>query len=316
MAGKSSTNLAPNVSFHQTSKKNLRARIYKYRYMYLMFLPVFLAAFIFKYIPMAGIRFSFYKYGPFAPPKYIGWKNFEALLVNPKFIAAFVNTLKLSLGNLLLSTVVTVVFALLMNELYSRYFKSFVQTVLYLPHFISWVVTASIFYLILSPNNGFINQITGLFGVEPKYFMIDEKWWTPIYYFINRWKDTGWGTIIYLAALSGINSELYEAASMDGAGRIKQTIHITLPGIANTILVVFILNLAKVMNIFESVFVLQNAMVLNVSEVIKTYNYKVGLLQSDYGYSTAVGLFNSIISMILVLITNQISKKVKGSGIL
>lgn len=224
--------------------------------------------------------------------------------------------MSLSIGNLILGTIITVIFALLMNELYNKLFKSFVQTVLYLPHFISWVVTASIFYLILSPNNGFINQIIATFGIEPKYFMIEEKWWTPIYYFINRWKDTGWGTIIYLAALSGINTELYEAAEMDGAGRIKQTIHITIPSIMNTILVVFILNLAKVMNIFESVFVLQNTMVLGVSEVIKTYNYKVGLLQSDYGYSTAVGLFNSLISMVLVLITDRISKKVKGSGIL
>jgi putative aldouronate transport system permease protein len=192
-------------------RENLGARMLKYKYFYLMFLPVFISTIIFKYVPMAGIRFAFTKYGPFAPPKYIGFKNFETLLVNPKFIAAFKNTILLSLGNLILSTVITVIFALLMNELYNKFFKSFVQTVLYLPHFISWVVTASIFYLILSPDNGFINQILGVFGVEPKYFLIEEKWWTPIYYFINRWKDTGWGTIIYLAALSGINTELYEA---------------------------------------------------------------------------------------------------------
>lgn len=297
-------------------KDNLGARILKYKYFYLMFLPVFIATIIFKYIPMAGIRFAFTKYGPFAPPKYIGWENFERLLTNPKFISAFKNTIFLSLGNLILSTIITVIFALLMNELYNKFFKSFVQTVLYLPHFISWVVTASIFYLILSPDNGFINQILGVFGVDPKYFLIEEKWWTPIYYFINRWKDTGWGTIIYLAALSGINTELYEAAAMDGAGRLKQTWYITIPGILNTILVVFILNLAKIMNLFESVFVMQNPMVLRVAEVIKTYNYKVGLQQSDYGYSTAVGLFNSLIAMVLVLIADKASKKIKGSGIL
>jgi putative aldouronate transport system permease protein len=297
-------------------KYNLGAQILKYKYFYLMFLPVFVLTVIFKYVPMLGIRFAFTKYGPFAPPKYIGFKNFETLLVNPKFIAAFKNTIFLSLGNLILSTIITVIFALLMNELYNKLFKSFVQTVLYLPHFISWVVTASIFYLILSPDNGFINQVLGTFGIEPKYFLIEEKWWTPIYYFINRWKDTGWGTIIYLAALSGINTELYEAAAMDGAGRLKQTWYVTIPGILNTILVVFILNLAKIMNLFESVFVMQNPMVLSVSEVIKTYNYKVGLQQSDYGYSTAVGLFNSLIAMVLVLTADKVSKKIKGSGIL
>jgi putative aldouronate transport system permease protein len=297
-------------------KKDLVRRIIQYKYFYLMFLPVFIFTIVFNYIPMAGIRFAFYKYNPFAPPKFIGWENFKTLLVNPKFIAAFKNTITLSIVNLVLGMLVSIIFALLLNELYNKYFKSFVQTVLYLPHFISWVVTASIFYLILSPTDGFINQILGFFGIEPIYFMIEEKWWTPIYYFINRWKETGWGTIIYLAALSGINPELYEAAVIDGAGRLKQTWYVTIPGIMSTILVVFILNLAKVMNIFESVFVLQNPMVLNVSEVIRTYNYKVGLLQSDYGYSTAVGLFNSVISMVLVIIADKASQKIKGSGIL
>lgn len=297
-------------------KKSLMRRIMQYKYFYLMFLPIFVFTVVFNYIPMMGIRYAFYKYNPFAPPKFIGLDNFRTLLVNPKFIAAFKNTLRLSIMNLILGMLVSIIFALLLNELYNRYFKSFVQTVLYLPHFISWVVTASIFYLILSPTDGFINQMLSFFGIEPIYFMVEEKWWTPIYYFINRWKETGWGTIIYLAALSGINPELYEAAMIDGAGRLKQTWYVTIPGIMNTILVVFILNLAKVMNIFESVFVLQNSMVLNVSEVIKTYNYKVGLLQSDYGYSTAVGLFNSVISMILVIIADKASQKIKGSGIL
>jgi putative aldouronate transport system permease protein len=315
LAKNQTTNSHQNAAVSQKST-SLFSKIAEYKYFYLMFLPVFLSAVIFKYIPMLGIRYAFYKYGPFGKPKFIGFDNFETLLVNPKFIAAFKNTIFLSIGNLILATVITVIFALLMNELYNKFFKSFVQTVLYLPHFISWVVTASIFYLILSPDGGFINQVLGLFGIEPKYFLIEEKWWTPVYYFINRWKETGWGTIIYLAALSGINTELYEAASMDGAGRIKQTIHITIPGIMNTILVVFILNLAKVMNLFESVFVMQNPMVLNVSEVIKTYNYKVGLQQNDYGYSTAVGLFNSLIAAVLVIGSDKITKKIKGSGIL
>ena len=298
------------------SKNDLKKRIYKYRYFYLMFLPVFAMLTVFNYIPMLGIRFAFTKYGPFAPPRYIGWANFADLFRNPRFMSAFGNTLFLSLINLALGTVVAILFALLLNELCNKYFKSFVQTVLYLPHFISWIVVASIFYLILSPSDGFINNILGLFGQKPIYFMVSPKWWTPIFIFANRWKDTGWSTIIYLAALCGINAELYEAAAMDGAGRLKQIWHVTLPGIANTILVVFILNLSGVLNIFESVFAMQNPMVVDVAEVIETYVYKVGLLNSDYGYSTAVGLFKSLITLGLVLMANQISKRVKGVGII
>jgi putative aldouronate transport system permease protein len=300
----------------KTENKDIISIIKKYKYFYLMFLPVFVINIIFNYVPMLGIRFAFYKYGPFAPPKFIGWKNFASLFSNTRFITAFNNTIILSLVNLILGTVVSIAFALLMNELYNKFFKSFVQTVLYLPHFISWVVTASIFYLMLSPDGGFINELLGIFGVQPIYFMVDEKWWRPIFYFINRWRETGWSTIIYLAALSSINTELYEAASIDGAGRLKQTWHITIPGIMNTILVVFILHLAKVLNLFESVFVLTNPMVVDSSEVIQTYVYKVGLKQNDYGYSTAVGLFKSVLSMILVYIANRMSQKIKGEGIL
>jgi putative aldouronate transport system permease protein len=212
--------------------------------------------------------------------------------------------------------VVTITFALLLNELKSKFFKSSVQTLLYLPHFLSWVIVASIFMLILSPTDGVVNQILVQLGYKPIYFLASEKWWTPIYLFICRWKDTGWGTIIYLAALSGINPELYEAAAIDGASRIKQCFNVTIPGIMNTILVVFILDLAKVLNLFDSAFNLMNPMVYNVSDTIQTYTYRVMSQQADYGYSTAVGLFKSVVALVLVLIANQLSKKIKGSSIL
>ncbi len=299
------------------AKKNFTvARITKYKWFYVMFLPVFLMTLIFQYIPMIGIRYAFYQYNPFSEPVFIGMENFIELTYNANFIRAFTNTLVLSLVNLVITMVVSIFFAILMNEIYTKVFKSFVQTVLYLPHFISWVVTASIFALILSPDHGLINEVLGLFGVDPVYFLANESMWRPIYYFINRWKETGWNTIIYLAAISGINAELYEAAAIDGAGKIRQTISITIPSIMTTILVVFILNLAKVLNIFESVFVLQNPLVLDVSEVIQTYVYKKGLIESNYGYSTAVGLFRSVISMVLVMISDWMSKKIKGEGIL
>jgi len=301
---------------HKWKKNKKITEIFKYTYLYIMFLPILIVSIIFNYIPMAGVRFAFYEYTPFSQPKFIGFDNFKTLLTSKKFISAFSNTITLSFANLLLATLVSIIFALLMNELYNRFAKSFVQTIIYLPHFISWVVTASIFYMLLSPNNGFVNQILGMFGIDPIYFMADEKWWTPIFYFINRWRETGWGTIIYLAALSSINPELYEASSLDSATRLQQTWYVTLPGIMNTIIIVFILNLAKVFNLFESVFVLMNPMVVNSAEVIQTYTYKIGLQQSDYGYATAVGLFKSVISMVLVVLANNISKKIKGEGIL
>jgi len=299
-----------------SSNGSIMKRIVRYKYFYLMFFPVLLTSFLFYYMPMYGIKFAFTKYGPFAPAKFIGLDNFKELFNNPNFMSAFRNTITLSLLNLSIGMVVTIVFALLLNELQSKFSKSFVQTLLYLPHFLSWVIVASIFTIILSPQDGFINQIRVQLGYEPFYFLISKEWWTPIFLFIARWKDTGWGTIIYLAALSGINPELYEAAAMDGASRLQQVFHVTLPGIMNTILVVFILDLSKVMNLFDSVFNLMNPLVYSVSDTVQTYTFRIMSQQSDYGYATAVGLFKSVVVLVLVLSANQISKKIKGSSIL
>ena len=308
--------ITPPLKKIPSTNGSLKKRILKNKYFYLMFLPVLAILILFYYMPMYGIKYAFTEFGPFAPARFIGLDNFKALFANKNFINAFTNTITLSLLNLLFSMTVTIIFALLLNELRSKFCKSFVQTLLYLPHFLSWVVVASIFTLILSPQDGFINQILVHFGHKPTYFLVSEKWWTPIYLFISRWKETGWGTIIYLAALSGINPELYEAAAIDGASKLKQCFHVTIPGIMNTILVVFILDLAKVLNIFDSAFNLMNSMVYNVSDTIQTYTYRVMAQQSDYGYSTAVGLFKSVVALVLVLTANQLSKKIKGSSIL
>ena len=318
-------------------KPSLGQRLYKYRYFYLMFIPVALVLFIFYYWPMAGIRFAFSTYklkqiATQAGPDYsIGIGNFVKLFHSPPFLNALTNTLVLSIVKLILSTVITVCVALLLNEIGTMWFKKFVQTVLYLPHFLSWVVAASIFMLILSAgtdasgassaNMGFVNaiiwNICHLFGVQYQAidFVSESSTWRGVWYVMNLWKETGWGTIIYLAALSSISPDLYEAAEIDGAGRIKQTWYITIPSLMNTILVVFILNLAKVMNIFESVFVLYNSLVYDVSDVVQTYTYRVGIVGNNYGYSTAIGLFKSVISLILVTIADYIAKKVRGYGI-
>jgi len=199
----------------------------------------------------------------------------------------------------------------------SRKGRSFIQTIIYLPHFMSWVVVASIFTIVLSPSDGLINNVMQWFGAQDSvYFLADEKWWTPIYLFINRWKETGWGTIIYLAALTTISPEQYEAAMVDGAGRFRQMLLITLPALSTTILIVFILNLGKVLNIFESVFVLQNPMVYDTSDVLTTFAYRVGFKDGNYGLGTAIDLFKSFIGLILVLTTDAVNRKVRGSSVL
>lgn len=301
-------------SFNKDSKtiKN----IIKYRYFYIMAIPVLLLLFLFYYLPMAGIRIAFYEWGIFGPVEFVGLDNFKTVFASNMFWRSFRNTLSLSFVNLLLSMVFSVGLALLLNEVRCVGFKKVSQTILYMPHFLSWVAVASIFTMFLSPQNGFVNQMIKSMGGEPIYFLVSEEWWTPVYLFINRWKETGWSTIIFIAALTGVDQEMYEAASIDGATRLKQAWYITLPAIQNTILVVFILNLAKVLNVFESVLVLYNPMVYDVADVIGTYTYRAGLLNSDYGTATAIGLFKSVVSLVLVVAANKASKKIKGEGIL
>lgn len=296
--------------------QSLKVRIYRYRWFYIMFLPVFLALIVFNYIPMVGIAISFFEYTPFGKPIFVGLENFETLFSSKAFIRSFNNTLVISLINLFLSMFCCVALALLIDEIKSVNFRKLTQTIIYIPHFISWVVVASIFTMFLSPKNGILNEIIKMFGGDPIYFLADKKWWLPAFLIINRWKETGWGTIIFIAALAGIDQEMYEAATVDGANRVQKVMYITLPAIANTILVVFILNLAKVLGLFDSVWVLQNDMVINVSDVIGTYVYRIGITNADYGLSTAAGLFKSIISVVLVTAANKMSKKIKGEGIL
>ncbi|WP_312372309.1 ABC transporter permease [Lachnoclostridium sp.] len=304
------------------SKKPLGLRIYNHRWFYVMFAPVLVFIALFNYLPMYFIKYAFYDYKMAQEPVFVGLKHFEKLLKKQDFIRAFTNTFELSIIKLLLNTFMAVIISLLLNEIKNLKAKKAVQTLIYLPHFMSWVVTASVFRLILSPSNeGLVNSLLVNLGVINKdqmiYFLAEEKWWRPVYYIVNIWKDTGWGTIIYLATLSGISPELYEAAQIDGANRWNQMRFITLPSLANTIITVLILNLAKIMNLFESVFVMYNPAVYAVSDVIQTYVYRqtFGGGIPNYGYTTAVGLMSSVVGCVLVLMCNYASKKVRGRGI-
>lgn len=333
MADNTNTNVIDYDSI-VIEKPSLWSRIYKYRWFYLMVAPVLVFLFIFYYWPMFGIRYAFSTFklrqitAGTGPDYSTGLGNFQKLFADSFFINALKNTLILSIVNLLLAMVCSVVIALMINEIQNAWGKKIVQTVLYLPHFLSWVVVASIFTLLLSAGAdstgadqttvGFVNAILLKLGIidNPVSFLTNADTWRGVWYFANRWKETGWGTIIYLAALTSISPDLYEAAEIDGAGRLKQTWYITVPSIMNTILVVFVLNLAKVMNVFESVFVLYNDLVYSVSDVIQCYSYRVGIVGNDYGYSTAIGLFKSVVSLVLVTASDVISKKIRGYGII
>lgn len=307
------------------NKKSINLKkIRKYRWLYVMFLPVLLFVVIFYYIPMFGIFYAFFDYKIIKPAEFVGLDNFRKLFALANFRNAFLNTLVLSIVKLLSITLAAVVISVLLNELRSKRYKKITQTVIYMPHFLSWIVTASIFALILSPGqSGLVNAILVSLGIIEKgneiYFLGSQQWWRPMFYIINIWKETGWQTIVLLATLSGINPELYEAASIDGAGRWQKIKSITLPALANTIIVVLILNMAYIMNLFEPVYVLQNDAVIKQSQVMQTYifnqTFNSGTIP-DYGYTTAVGLFNSVIGCILVLACNLASKKVRGRGII
>ena len=302
-------------------KKNLWLRIKKYWGFYLLFLPVLAFAIVFHYMPMFGIYFAFTKYNIIKDPVWVGLKNFERLFSMPNFWTAFTNTLELSIFRLLMQTGLAVIVSLMLNEIISVKAKKIAQTIIYLPHFMSWVVTASVFQLILSPTTaGLVNQMLLNLGLieESIYFLGKSNTWRFAFYLISLWHDTGWGTIVFMATLTGIDPGIYEAAAIDGAGRWKKMWYITLPSLANTIITVLILNLAKVMNLFESAFVLQNDAVMDTAQVLQTYVYYQTFNSGgipDYGYTTAIGLFRSLVGAVLVLMCHFASKKVRGRGI-
>jgi putative aldouronate transport system permease protein len=302
------------------NKKPLSTRIKNNFGYYLMFLPVLFFVIIIYYWPMLGVRYAFYTY-KLRNIEFVGLKNFVTMFSKKEFWTAFTNTLEISITKLLLTTFASVIVSVFLNEMHNLFAKKSLQTIIYLPHFMSWAVVAAIFQLFLSKSStGFVNETLKAWGVlsESIDFLHVQSMWRPIFYLINIWKETGWGTVIFLATLSGINPELYEAADIDGASRLQKIFYVTVPALMNTVIIVLILNLAKVLNLFESVFVLYNNRVFDVSDVISTYVYRQTFLTAipDYGYTTAVGLFKSIVGCFLVLICNWASKKIRGRGII
>jgi putative aldouronate transport system permease protein len=267
---------------------------------------------IFKYVPMYGavIAFKDFKIGlGIGGSKWVGLQQFNRLFRTPDFFKILKNTLLLNMYTLIFGFPVPIILAILLNEVRSSLFKRINQSILYLPHFISWVVLAGIFIQMLSPSTGIVNMILRVFGVTPIYFMANNFWWPIMFVISGIWQGAGWGSIIYLAAVSSIDPELYEAARIDGANKFAQIWHITLPGIKATIAIMLILRMGSMMDIgFEHIYNLQNSAVYDVADVISTYVYRVGIMGAQYSYTTAIGLFQSVISLILVVSTNKITR--------
>ncbi len=297
-------------------KAALRSRLRRYWPFYLFILPGVVYFVIFRYIPLSWIRIAFFDYGYLGIKEYIGLQNFADLLQSVYFKRAFVNTIIISGGQSLLNICAAILISLLLNEIHSIGFKRTIQTIIYLPHFLSWVVVASIFTLMLSPQNGLVNGIITMLGGKAKYFLIIPEWWRPVYFAYALWRNAGWGTVVFLAALANIDPQLYENAWIDGAGRIRQALHITIPSIVPIIIVVALLHLAQFFNLFQSVFVLYNPLVYEVSDVLGTLVYRRGMVDADFDYATAVGLFRSVISLAMVLIVNWASLRIRGESVL
>ncbi|PKL13599.1 MAG: protein lplB, partial [Spirochaetae bacterium HGW-Spirochaetae-8] len=275
---------------------------------------------LFKYVPMFGNVLAFRRYRPGMGPfgtEWVGLQYFRRFAQDPAFWRAFRNTITLSLMNLVVNFPIPIIFAILLNELRNLRFKKIVQTVSYMPRFISTVVVIAILGELLSPSSGIINLfLKRFFDMDPIYFMNDEKYFRWIYVFVDTWQYTGWTAIIYLAAITGISSDLYEAATIDGASRIQQVFYITIPSIMPTIMVMLILNIGRLLSLgFEKVLLMYTPSNSAVSDIIDTLVYRTGLANQNYSYATAIGLFSGIIGVVLVSSSNALSKKLTGDGI-
>ncbi|OPH57648.1 protein lplB [Paenibacillus ferrarius] len=287
--------------------------------LYLALIPGIAFLLLFKYTPMYGIIIAFKDFNIFegmSASPWVGWKHFEKLISSASFLQVFQNTLLISVYKIVFLFPLPIIIAILLNELKHIAFKRSVQTVIYLPHFLSWVIVSGLFIDLLSTNGGIVNKMIVALGGEPIRFFLDSHIFRSVLVASAGWKDLGWNTIIYLAALAGIDPGLYESAKMDGANRWKQIVHITLPGLLPIILLMFILRLGYVLEAgTEQVLVMYNPSVYNVADVIGTYVYRIGLGEQDYSFSTAVGVFESVVAFILIISGNSLSRKFFGRGI-
>ncbi|MBW7453033.1 ABC transporter permease [Paenibacillus sepulcri] len=291
----------------------------KSKLLLLFLLPAFVWYFIFYYIPMYGLTIAFKDFqimdGILGSP-WIGFENFNQMFHTYEFIRVLRNTLIISGLKLLFVYTSGIVLALVLNEIFHDKFKKIVQTISYLPHFLSWVIIGSIMIELLSPVSGLVNNIIKALGGKAIYFLADPNWFIPVLIVSDIWQSVGWGSIIYLAAITGVDPQIYESATIDGAGRFTKIWRITLPSIMNVIIIMMIFNIGNLMNAgFDQIFNLYNPRVYEVGDIIDTYVYRVGLTQMNYSFSTAVGLFKNAIGLALVLLVNRVANRFGQTGL-
>lgn len=287
--------------------------------MYLFLLPTILIILVFKYIPMYGLKIGFIDYLPGMKFEDCDWRGFywfHKFLTSPKIFQLIVNTLWLNIYSLLVSFPIPIILALMLNQLTSERYKRFVQTVTYAPHFISTVVLVGMMFVFLSPSTGVVNKLVEYMGFKPIFFMGSSSMFSSLYVLSGVWQEAGFGAIIYLAALAGVNPELYEAATVDGASRFAKIVHIDIPCIMPTVVIMLIMTVGNLMNVgFEKVFLMQTDLNRQASDVIATYVYDVGIKQMQYSYSTAINTFVSVINMILLLIVNKVASVLSDTSL-
>ncbi|MCH1624475.1 ABC transporter permease [Ferdinandcohnia quinoae] len=294
-------------------------KMWKDRYLFLLLLPGILYFLIYRYLPMVGIVIAFKDYSPFrgfVDSPWVGLKYFKLIFEDSEVIRVIWNTLQLSFLQIFFAFPISIVLALMLNELRNQYYKRFVQSIVYLPHFLSWVVVVGITVIFLR-SEGLVNGFLGsMFGTNTIPFLTDPALFKPIIILQVIWKESGWGTIIFLAALAGVNPNLYEAAIMDGANRFRQMWHITLPAIKSTIIILLILRLGNVMDSgFEQIFLMLNPFNMDTGNVLDTFVYFKGIQQANYSFATAVGLFKGLVGLLLVVGANRLAKKFGEEGL-
>lgn len=309
----------PKNRLPANNKPSIFKRLWKTRFLMILFLPALAYYILFKYVPMWGISIAFYKYSIFkglAGSKFIGLYNFKIFFQSPEWWQYTKNTFALGALGVFVTFPLTVVFALLLNEVRGARFKKITQTVSYLPHFLSVVVVVGLMKSLCDPTTGAINSIIKFFGGQPIYFFTETKWFRPLYEISAVWQGLGWGTIVYLAAISSVDPGLYEAARLDGAGRFRQMINITIPSIMPTMSTMFIMKVGHILgDSMEKVLLMQSISTYEVSQTISSYTYYVGLTKSNYDFSTAITLYSSLINLVFLFGANFISKKLTDNSI-
>lgn len=303
----------------RTRGQRLLMAIKRDRKLYLMALPGIVFFVLFKYVPMWGVMIAFKDYSPyigFLDSPWTGLEHFQRFFQHPDFWKLFRNTLAINLLSLIFFFPLPILLSLMLNEVRQAAFKKTVQSIVYLPHFLSWVIISGITFLLFSKQEGVVNKLLVFLGFEKFDFLTNPDIFWGVLTVQSIWKESGWGTIIFLAAIAGVNTELYEAAKIDGASRIRQMWHITLPAIRNVIIVLLILKIGHIMDVgFEQVYLMMNGAVSEVADVFDTYVFRLGIQQGQFSFSTAVGLFKSVVGLMLVLLANWLSKRFGEDGV-